>query len=189
MLLLQRGQLGNWMHCPYFPCSHGTKCTEFPAPVAETALSVLTFQGQANCDFGEMCRTYASPKASKWCNVTPKVTLWKFQKATIDRGRDHWAGVLLGYSVKSQIIWLQSHVVSHLQANACFSFGFKFTSVITLPTWIDFDLLLLCFPNLIFRRSFSVIPSPFSGQFLVLWWFIGILKGPNWFPIGNFFWL
>lgn len=28
-----------------------------------------------------------------------------------------------------------------------FFFGFKFTSVMTLPTWIDFDLLLLWFPD------------------------------------------
>lgn len=154
MLLLQGGQLRDWTVC-LFPWSRGMKWTEFPAPVAETALSVFTFWAEQilTCDSGEMCRTYAYLKGSKCCNVIPKVKIWKFQKATINRGGDHWAGVWFGYSVKFQI-WLQSCAVSHLQDNASFSFGFKFTSVMTMPTQIDFDLLLLYFPNLIFNTSF-----------------------------------
>lgn len=125
------------------------KCTEFPAPVAETALSVLTFQVEhiLTCDSGEMCKTNANLKGSKCCNVIRKVRLWKFQKGTINRAGDHWARVLLGYYVRFQITWLQSSGVNHLQAIFCFFFGFKFTSVITLHTWIDFDLLLLSFSN------------------------------------------
>lgn len=67
---------------------------------------------------GEMCKIFANFKGSKCHNVTPKVKLWKFEKVTISRGRDHWAGVLLGHSAKFEIAWLQRADVSQLQANA-----------------------------------------------------------------------